>query len=285
MRKILMNRLFGRKTVIIMLAVLAALLVIAYIMKENYLFFSSIVIVILIIFIYFSSVEAGKARMAEKDKLLKEKEAEIQSLIQQKNEIASTAFNVQDVKQILEISFFEAKTRIYRTMDRRTAIKNGERRFFGAMRLDITAKYGVNMKEIICSVGENKTLYLDNVEPRFLAFSSRSSEWEIAECLERKKRLFNIGGEGWRVSREGQAEFARIKDEFRLGIEREIEQQGPMELGFLNEMIKEKVISALRIIIGHFGFTLKLGTPEKGSHVPFEAFLESPQKYLMEREP
>ena len=234
--------------------------------------------------VYLWLTEKNKFETAEKERIIREREKEIERLKRENSIMAGTAFNVGDLRRTLELAVFEASTRIYRIMDENSEDKEREVRFFGALRLEITAKYGINFREMICSVGPEKTLYLENMEPRFLSFSSRSAHWDISEALEKKRGIISrIKGRRWKVRSGNAAELEKRKETFRQKLEKEIEQKGPMELNFLAPIMKEKVKNALGIILGHYGFTVKSGLPKEGSHVPLEAFLEQPGKYIEEK--
>lgn len=230
----------------------------------------------LIIVLLFLAFNRDKRAQAE---ALKEREEEIRRLKEEKLEALSTAFNVHEIRQTLELAVFEAKTSIYRIMDQKEEKKDRVIRYIGVMKMDIKGKYGVNMSEMICSVGEGNVLYLENINPGFLSFSERVSEWVLSECIEQKKGIMRLLSR-WVSGSAALTEFARRKEEFRNALEREIEKKGPMELDFLESSLKLSIEKNMRMILGHFGFELRFGLPEKGVKVPLEAFLQNHGKYL-----
>ncbi len=210
---------------------------------------------------------------------LKEKEDEIRRLKEEKAAVLSTAFNVHEIRQTLELAVLEAKTSIYRIMDEKDEKKDRVIRYLGALKMDITAKYGINLREVICSVGNGNVIYLENVNPGFLSFSERSSKWELSECMVQKKGIMKLLSR-WSPGSSAVMEFSKRKEEFRLALEKDIEKKGPMELDFLTPMLKQHIEKSLKILLGHYGFDLAFGVPESGTKVPLEAFLENHKKYI-----
>lgn len=212
-------------------------------------------------------------RSGSDKKLLQEKENEIKRLKEEKQEVVSTAFNVHDIKKTLELAVLEARTSVYRIMDEKSESKSRIVRYFGALKLEITAKYGINFKNIICSVSEDRVIYLENIEPGFLSFSERTATWVLSECAEVKKGLMNLLP-GKVPFKEDAKVLAEKKEEFRNRVEKEIEKKGPMELDFLSEELKKNTLKSMKLLLGHYGYEFKIGVPEKGKKMPLEALLE-----------
>ncbi|GEM_PF-7121954 len=208
------------------------------------------------------------------DEELKEAEKELERL-------RHASLNVLDVQRVLKLNCYEIDTTIYSVLNQEVKEKNTTVRYMGTLKLDIKAEYGVDIKEIVCSLAKDGTLYLDNIRPRFLSFSSvPKKSWMNAEVLE-KSKTFNIEG-GWKVASKRAKAFAEVKEAFVTDLEQRLAEEGPMELKFLEGAIKKSVNQFLELMLKPYGYQFKEGLPRGKDDVavPFMELLKSPKKYL-----
>ena len=180
--------------------------------------------------------------------------------------ISKRKLNISDISPILELGLFEVDTNFKRTVNKQLKIKEKRIQFFGVLNIDFVAKYGVDIRKLMCRIDEKRNeIYISNANPEFLSFSKRSSTWEIAEILE-----FNIpviGSSHWRTNLKLESIANEIKEEIRVQVEKETEN-GPSELKWIANPLRKHVERALELILGLKGYSIRFTELDSGDYKP-----------------
>lgn len=163
-------------------------------------------------------------------------------------ELKSRRLNVTDIKHIIDLSLIEIDTTFTRTFNEEFELGKDEKmRFIGALRVDIKAKYGIDLSELMFYFPEGKNvIQVGNFNPKFLAFSSRKFKWEISEILAHKKSIFK--SEHWRSDVNTKSLISKITEEKRMQVENEVDK-GPQELNWIKDALTKQIKSDLEFII------------------------------------
>lgn len=130
--------------------------------------------------------------------------------------------------------------------------REGNLKFFGALRIDIKAKYGVDLKELKFKYdNQNKKVLVYNLNPKFLSFSQRKCDWQIAEPMEfvQRKEIVKIFGaeDHWRTKDSNDKITRDICETIRKQTEKELEN-GHEEFKWVTEPLKNQIITTLKIL-------------------------------------
>ncbi|NPA42649.1 MAG: hypothetical protein GXO27_01285 [Chlorobi bacterium] len=169
--------------------------------------------------------------------------------------------HITGVDQIMELGVMEIHTSFTRTWDKKFVHNQKDVHFIGALKVKLSASYGVDMKSLRFKEDpSHNRLLIAGLRPKLLAFKDINYIWEIAEILEYKKPF--IGAGYWRKSKELQELGAQIKEELRLQTHEEV-KQGPEEMEWMLRPIQTHLIQALRVIFGAPGLEVEV-TDEAG---------------------
>jgi hypothetical protein len=251
-----------------------------------YIMFSRIEVVIFAFFIaaaaafVFYLMRDMRRRMAEKDDQLRRISSEAEKLKKEKETLASTRVNIQSVKDILELNMLKVETKTYRVIKENIMEKGRiQARCFGVMRLDITAKYGIDLHQVSFAVDDtNRTVLVINAVPKISGFEKRGLSWEIDECVQEEKNILGIGLKV--VNEKLLNEFARIKEAERIKFEKEIEDRGIEEFKPFMALLRVEIENALNTVFGPKGYTARLADLPVKTAVAYNEFMENPDRYL-----
>ena len=162
-------------------------------------------------------------------------------------ELRHRKLNVTDINHIIELSLVEINTSFTRTYNEEIETDNKKIKFIGALKVQIKAKYGIDLKEMKLFFPKNENVVkVANVTPKFLSFSSRRFKWEISEMLEYKEKVF--GSDHWRSTKASENITKDIMEKKRQSLEEEIENS-PEELAWIMEPLQKQIITSLEMIL------------------------------------
>jgi hypothetical protein len=215
---------------------------------------------------------------------LKEKEKQIEVLnkeirrIQSENkilrddvaELSNRKLNISEINSILDLGLIEVDTNFKRTVNRELQEGDKNIQFIGVLHVDFVAKYGVDFRKLLFKVDEEgKEICIANADPQFLSFSKRNCIWEIAEILEYNKPFF--GSEHWKTNPRLDKLANQIKEEIRVKTERETEN-GPSELNWIINPLRNHVEKAIALIIGIKGYGVRFTELDSDHYKPLSEF-------------
>ncbi len=195
--------------------------------------------------------------------LIKSKEDEIFNLNKRVNDLVEKVnklddenkvlrnrkLTISDLNSILDLGLIEVNTNFTRILNKEIKIENRELRFLGALKVDLKAKYGINLNDLKFKYLEAENeIWVANAKPRFLSFGSRKISWEIDEMLEYKKPLFATNH--WGSHPDLDKISNEIKEEYRIKIEEETEV-GPEELLWILKPLEYQIEKALSLMLGN----------------------------------
>ncbi len=215
-------------------------------------------------------------------KLQPEKSGEIKQLKQeldnQKKEIAelkNRKLNVIGMKNILEVGLMEIDTNFTRTWNEKFIEDDRDLHFIGALQIHLTAKYGVNLKDLKVQIDhQNKRIYIAGLHPKFLSFSEVNHEWKIAEMMEHRKRPLNLGNY-WKKSERYQELLNQKMEEKRKALYNEI-KQGPEEIQWLIKPLYQQVENTMRILLNRADYDIHFIEESSADFQPIESYFEDP---------
>ena len=178
---------------------------------------------------------------------------ENETLREQYEDVKNRKFNIASITNILELNLQEIETNFTRTWNFVTIDK---KRFIGALKYNVIAKYGIDLKEIKIKIfNDLDTIQIANINPKFLSFTDLEPKWEICELTETKKPLF--GNSYQRTSDKLEREKSNIKEQFQQQTYREI-KSGPKELQWMIEPLKEKIINTMSLFLNSNGKSIEI---------------------------
>ncbi len=201
-----------------------------------------------------------------------------QELVNQRNEIAelkNQKLNVIGMKNILEVGLMEIDTNFTRTWNEKFVEEDRDLHFIGALQIHLTAKYGVNLKDLKVQIDhQNKLIYIAGLHPKFLSFSEVNHEWKIAEMMEHKKRPLNFGNY-WKKSERYQELLNQKMEEKRKALYDEI-KQGPEEIQWLIKPLYQQVENTMRILLNRADYDIYFIENATENFQPIETYFEDP---------
>lgn len=183
--------------------------------------------------------------------------------------------NISEINSVLELGLFEVTTNFKRTVNKKFKIQDKNIQFIGVVNVDFVAKYGVDFRKLKFRIDqERKEMFLANANPEFLSFTKRTCKWEIDEILE-----YNIpflGSGHWRTNAKLDKIAHDIKEKVRLQVEQDTEN-GPEELKWIIDPLRNHVERALRLLIGVQGYQLRFTDLDDENYISFDEYAESHQ--------
>lgn len=230
---------------------LGAFIVISVLLILNDIIGYGLILLVFAIVIFWVWQFFNKKQKDENEKLntqVKQKEQENQKLKSENEELRNRKFNISEIRNILDLGLMEISTNLTRTWNEK--FKHNERsvHFIGALEIKVTAKYGIDLKELRIKYDrELNTVYVANINPKFLSFTDLDSNWIITELMEYKVPF--ISANHWRKSSDLGDLGAQIQENLRKKTHQEI-KQGPKELKWVIEPLKKQIHHTLEFILG-----------------------------------
>jgi len=156
-------------------------------------------------------------------------------------------FQITQIRSILELNLFEIDTKFNRSVSKQEKINDREIKYFGSLNVSLTAKYGIDCKELRFKYDAvNDILSVGNINPKFLSFGNRKLEWDYFEIFE-YKNILPLTVKRWMASDDLSKYAAKIKEEYRLNTENSL-QKGPEEFAWIHTPVKNNVESLVKIL-------------------------------------
>lgn len=168
-------------------------------------------------------------------------------LLEENNYLKDRHFQITQIRSILELNLFEIDTKFTRSLIKQEEINGRNIKYFGSLDVELTAKYGIDCKELRFRYDEdNDVLSVANINPKFLSFCNRKMEWNFFEILEHKN-IFPLTIKRWMATDDLQEYAGKIKEGFRFETEKSLEC-GPEEFAWIHAPIKNNVESLIKIL-------------------------------------
>ncbi|MBO4843044.1 MAG: hypothetical protein J5490_00475 [Bacteroidales bacterium] len=125
--------------------------------------------------------------------------------------------------------------------------------FFGALRAEISAEYGIKMEDVLFKYDkDSNSLFLKNFHPGLISYSRKQLNWDFANAY----KYVNILGK--QVYLPADAYAKSTSDELRRDLEIEIDERKIEEFDWLSPMISTQVCDVLKLMIGKPGVNVIL---------------------------
>ena len=206
---------------------------------------------------------------------LKQLKQTLQNQQKEITELKNRKLNVVGLKNILEVGLMEIDTNFTRTWNEKFMEEDKDLHFIGALQIHLTAKYGVNLKDLKVQIDhDNKLIYIGNLQPKFLSFSEINHEWKIAEMMEHKKRPWIIGNY-WKKSARFQELLNQKMEEKRKELYDEV-KQGPEEIQWLIKPLYQQVENTMRILLNRGDYDIEFVDTATPEFLPIDSYFEDP---------
>jgi len=190
-------------------------------------------------------------------------------LQEENNYLKDRHFQITQIRSILELNLFEIDTKFTRSLSRQEEINGRNIKYFGSLNVALTAKYGIDCKELRFRYDEeNDVLSVANINPKFLSFGNRKLEWDYFEILEHKN-VIPLTGKRWMASDDLQEFAGKIKEQYRLDTERSL-QSGLEEFSWIHTPIKNNVESLIRILFSGLCRNIKIVDKSDSSFIELD---------------
>ncbi|MBQ3984863.1 MAG: hypothetical protein II636_05990, partial [Bacteroidales bacterium] len=125
--------------------------------------------------------------------------------------------------------------------------------FFGALRAEISAEYGIKMEDVLFKYDRgSNSLFLKNFHPGLISYSRKQLNWDFANAYK------NVNILGKQVYLPADAYAKTTSDELRRDLEIEIDERKIEEFDWLSPMISSQVCDVLKLMIGKPGVNVIL---------------------------
>lgn len=232
----------------ILIAMAAVALLIA-IMFNEFLVYSVIFVGAMIVFyaLYSAFIRTKDDEIESLRKKLEQEDAQLSKVRMENEELRSRKFNLSAIRQILDVGLFEVDTNFTRTWNEEQISDEGKTiQFIGALKVDLIAKYGVDLNELRIKYSNDEVL-IANMNLKSLSFTDLNYDWIIAEVLEHKKPY--LGGSHRRTNPLLQLEATKIKDRLQKRVHEEV-KQGPDELNTVIDILKKQLTHSVAAFLG-----------------------------------
>jgi len=187
---------------------------------------------------------------------LKSSKAQEKRLENEVNTLRHQKLNVVNIQSILDLGLMEIDTNFTRTWNEKFTHENKSVHFIGALQVKVIAKYGIDLKELRIKFDANSnTIYVANVNPKFISFNDLEYHWKIAEIMEYQQPFF--GANHWRKSSSLQELGVQIQENFRTKTHQEV-KNGPEELSWITTPVKKQIANTLEIFLGAPNRTIEI---------------------------
>lgn len=172
---------------------------------------------------------------------LKQTVASLSRELEEKN---NTKINVVGLNPILHVAVLNIDSSFTRPYVR----NEGNLTFYGALRADICAEYGIKMEDVRFKYDSaSDTLYLKDFHPGLISYSKKQLTWEFAHS----HKTVNFLGKTLPAFTDTSAEVFTQKmcDDLRRDLEREIDQRSINEFDWLSPMLSRQVTDMFKLMI------------------------------------
>ena len=234
------------RNILIIMAVVAIVLAIIF---NEFLAYSAIFVGAMIVFyaIYSAFIGTKDAEIQLLKEKLEKDDATLSRIKSENEELRNRKFNLSAIRQILDVGLFEVDTNFTRTWNEEQITDDGKTiQFIGALKVDVVAKYGVDLNELRIKNTDDEVL-IANMNLKSLSFTDLNYNWIIAEVLEHKKPY--LGGSHKRTNTMLQLEANKIMSRLQKRVHEEV-KQGPDELNAVIEILKKQLTQSVAAFLG-----------------------------------
>lgn len=231
------------------LIVMAAVAIGLAILFNEFLAYSAIFVGAMLVFyaLYSAFLRNKEEEIATLKAKLNAEDGKLAKVQSENEELRSRKFNLSAIRQILDVGLFEVDTNFTRTWNEEVVTDEGKVvQFIGALRVDVIAKYGVDLTALRIKNEGNKVL-IGNMHLKSLSFTDLKYEWVISEVLEHKKPY--LGGTHRRTNPMLEVEANRIKERLQKRTHEEV-KQGPEELNAMVNLLKKHLSHSIAAVLG-----------------------------------
>ncbi|MEA2042033.1 MAG: hypothetical protein U9N85_05720 [Bacteroidota bacterium] len=218
-------------------------------------------------------IKSKDKKISELETQLHENRSSLDAFKEEVEELRNRKLKITDIKSILDLGLLEVNTNFIRTWNKKFTLKKQDIHFIGALKIDIIAKYGIDLKDLKFKEkqGHNE-LIVANANPKFLSFSDLNYIWEISEILEYKKPF--LGSKHWKKSTKLGHIGRDIKEDLQTKIHREV-LNGPEEMDWVLEPLKKQIKNTLYVLLGNAEKKITLAEKYDNSFIDFENLPEN----------
>ncbi|MBR4001630.1 MAG: hypothetical protein IKI89_04590 [Bacteroidales bacterium] len=247
-----------RKVLIISGAVVLALIAIRLMFTRNTLPFGAFLMagIALAYLIWRAFVKNSKEELrqsARRESMLSEQISSLKQTIDLLNreleEKNNSKINVVGLNPILHLAVLNIDSSFTRPYIR----QKDNISFFGALRAEISAEYGIKMEDVLFKYDrDSNSLFLKNFHPGLISYSRKQLNWDFANAYK------NVNILGKQVYLPADAYAKTTSDELRRDLEIEIDERKIEEFDWLSPMISSQVCDVLKLMIGKPGVNVIL---------------------------
>ena len=247
-----------RKILIISGAVVLALIAIRLMFTRNTLPFGAFLLagIALAYLIWRAFVKNSKEELrqsARRESMLSEQISSLKQTIDLLNreleEKNNSKINVVGLNPILHLAVLNIDSSFTRPYIR----QKDNISFFGALRAEISAEYGIKMEDVLFKYDrDSNSLFLKNFHPGLISYSRKQLNWDFANAYKNMNIL------GKQVYLPADAYAKTTSDELRRDLEIEIDERKIEEFDWLSPMISSQVCDVLKLMIGKPGVNVIL---------------------------
>ncbi len=247
-----------RKILIISGAVVLALIAIRLMFTRNTLPFGAFLLagIALAYLIWRAFVKNSKEELrqsARRESMLSEQISSLKQTIDLLNreleEKNNSKINVVGLNPILHLAVLNIDSSFTRPYIR----QKDNISFFGALRAEISAEYGIKMEDVLFKYDrDSNSLFLKNFHPGLISYSRKQLNWDFANAYK------NVNILGKQVFLPADAYAKTTSDELRRDLEIEIDERKIEEFDWLSPMISSQVCDVLKLMIGKPGVNVIL---------------------------
>ena len=247
-----------RKILIISGAVVLALIAIRLMFTRNTLPFGAFLLagIALAYLIWRAFVKNSKEELrqsARRESMLSEQISSLKQTIDLLNreleEKNNSKINVVGLNPILHLAVLNIDSSFTRPYIR----QKDNISFFGALRAEISAEYGIKMEDVLFKYDRgSNSLLLKNFHPGLISYSRKQLNWDFANAYK------NVNILGKQVYLPADAYAKTTSDELRRDLEIEIDERKIEEFDWLSPMISSQVCDVLKLMIGKPGVNVIL---------------------------
>ena len=247
-----------RKILIIAGAVLVALVTIRLMFTRSTLPFGAVLLgaMGLAYLIWRAFVKTSREELrqsARRENMLSEQIESLKSTIDLLNreleEKSNSKINVVGLNPILHLAVLNIDSSFTRPYIR----QQDNIAFYGALRADISAEYGIKMEDVLFKFDkDSNTLFLKNFHPGLISYSRKQLNWDFANAY----KTINFFGKNVCIPADAYAKTQ--SEELRRDLEIEIDERKIEEFDWLSPMISSQVCDMLKLMIGKPGVNIIL---------------------------
>ena len=240
-----------RKILIIAACVLIAIISIRLLFFKNTLLYGIILLgglalSYLIWRAFIKNSREEQVRAARREEMLTEQintmNQTISALQRELEEKNNSKINVIGLSPIMHVAVLSIDSSFTRPFIR----KKDNLTFYGALRADISAEYGIKMEDVLYKYdGTTNSLYLKNFHPGLISYSKKQLNWEFADGY----KSINFFGKD--VHLPADTYTKEMCDELRRDLEKEIDERKIEEFEWLSPMLSTQVGDMFKLMLNH----------------------------------